>query len=233
MPVEKKQLSFLATLELKDGTKLAFSKVVANGEQNGEHSEAHEYLCANSLAKDTLKLYFRAGSDGEYVLLNRGVVPGVSALLQVYEKTHEYEYDPMPVSERTQGQVLDSRPPVDGNIDESESSPPPPASSTPETTSPVYLGVNAGGWVFKTDNSGLAYVARIVPEQGREFSIESNDAHYVYLTSGASKNPMQTYKRESFPSGAWFAWMTDRDGVDEVLKLTIIERYDENGAVRK
>lgn len=229
MPVEKKQLSFLATLELKDGIKLAFSKVVANGKQNGEHSEAHEYLCANSLAKDTLKLYFRAGSDGEYVLLNRGVVPSVSALLRGYE----YGQDSMPTHKRIQGQELNSKAPTAGNIDESESSPPPPASSTPEPTSPVYLGVNAGGWVFKTDNSGLAYVARIVPEQGREFSIESNDAHYVYLTSGASKNPMQTYKRESFPSGAWFAWMTDRDGVDEVLKLTIIERYDENGAVRK
>ncbi|MCI3944268.1 hypothetical protein K0038_01276 [Pseudomonas syringae] len=230
MPVEKKQLSFLATLELKDGTKLAFSKVVANGKQNGEHSEAHEYLCANSLAKDTLKLYFRAGSDGDYVLLNRGVVPGVSVQAPKPEISDQWMET---ASEEVYEPVLDSRPLVAGKLDELESSPPPPASSTPEPTSPVYLGVNAGGWVFKTDNSGLAYVARIVPEQGREFSIESNDAHYVYLTSGASKNPMQTYKRESFPSGAWFAWMTDRDGVDEVLKLTIIERYDENGAVRK
>ncbi|SDW05911.1 hypothetical protein SAMN05444064_101263 [Pseudomonas syringae] len=227
MSVEKKQLSFLATLELKDGTKLAFSKVVANGER----SEAHEYLCANSLARDTLKFYFRAGSDGEYVLLNRGVVRDV---MEQASKPVTLEQSSATTSiEGFEAQELKAASQGVGEIYEWEFSPPQPSSSTPEPTSPVYLGVNAGGWVFKTDNSGLAYVARIVPEKGREFSIESSGGQYVHLTSGASKNPMQTYKRESFPNGAWFTWMTDRDGVNAVLKLTILERYDENGAVRK
>ncbi|MCF5383697.1 hypothetical protein GIW05_09550, partial [Pseudomonas syringae] len=65
------------------------------------------------------------------------------------------------------------------------------------------------------------------------FSIDRTDAQDVYLKSWRSKNFMQTYKREDFPNKAWFAWMTDCDGTDALLKLTIIERYNADGSVKK
>ncbi|WP_419208872.1 hypothetical protein [Pseudomonas syringae] len=102
-----------------------------------------------------------------------------------------------------------------------------------EQDSPIYIGVNTDGRVNKTTNAGMAYLAQISGYKNIEFSIDRTDAQDVYLKSWRSKNFMQTYKREDFPNKAWFAWMTDCDGTDAVLKLTIIERYNADGSVKK
>lgn len=106
------------------------------------------------------------------------------------------------------------------------------ASQAPEQEPPIYLAVSEGGWVHKSEESGYAYLAGIADCGGSKFSIDRTDAQEVYLKSWRSKNFMQTYKREDFPDKAWFAWMTDCDGTDAVLKLKIIERYNADGSVK-
>ncbi|RMO79439.1 hypothetical protein ALQ33_02844 [Pseudomonas syringae pv. philadelphi] len=192
MDDEKKERSFLAMLDLADGTKLSFSRIVSGGAK----VEEHDYLCANSLASRSIIVYFRAGGGSEYVVLFKGIAPDLTLRDQ----------SPLKVTDPTQ-----------------------PA----DQESPIYIGVNAGGWVNKTTNAGIAYLAQISGYNNIAFSIDRTDAQEIYLKSSRSKKFMQTYKREDFPGKAWFAWMTDCDGTDAVLKLTIIERYNADGSVKR
>ncbi|WP_235205006.1 hypothetical protein [Pseudomonas syringae] len=68
MSYDQKERSFLATLDLDDGTVLAFSKIV----NKGAGVEAHDELCANTMEKDSLKVFFSAGDNGDYLLLFKG-----------------------------------------------------------------------------------------------------------------------------------------------------------------
>ncbi|AKT29325.1 hypothetical protein RYA05_07540 [Pseudomonas syringae pv. actinidiae] len=204
----KKERSFLATLDLKDGTKLGFSKIAAGG----YHPEGVEELCANSLLKQSIKIRFEPNDEGYYVMLFKGFAPAD----KVPSKTDG------PWGYATQGIVHVAN---KEHIPESQS-------DVASNTSPIYLAVGASGWVHKTKESGHAYLAQLSDCGGSKFSIDRTDAQDVYLKSWRSQNNMQTYKREDFPTKAWFAWMTDCDGTDAVLKLTIIERYNADGSVR-
>lgn len=66
-----KKRSFLATLDLKDGTKLGFSKIAAGG----YHPEGVEELCANSLLKQSIKIRFEPNDEGYYVMIFKGFAP--------------------------------------------------------------------------------------------------------------------------------------------------------------
>ncbi|RMN72500.1 hypothetical protein ALQ55_01887 [Pseudomonas savastanoi pv. savastanoi] len=241
MTDEKKGRSFLATLDLKDGTKLGFSKLNARGYE----AEGVEELCANSLLTQSIKIRFEPNDEGYYVMFFKGFAAPDKVSLTPEDpiKTVAYLTDADPVYMQEE-KVFKSASPSDvaSNTDhasvsvsddktllpENQTT----ASQPPEQESPIYLAVGASGWVHKTKESGSAYLAGISDCGGSKFSIDRTDAQDVYLKSWRSKNFMQTYKREDFPSGAWFAWMTDCDGTDAVLKLTIIERYNADGSVR-
>ncbi len=239
MSDEKKERSFLATLDLKDGTKLGFSKIVAGGALEGV-----DELCANSRLIRSIKIYFEPNDEGDYVMFFKGF----SAPDKIPQKTN--------YSTGRAREILDSRVNSELYVDgESHSSSgvalntgvtsgeysedgallqanQVAASQSPEQEPPIYLAVSEGGWVHKSEKSGYAYLAGISNYGDSKFSIDRTDAQDVYLKSWRSKNFMQTYKREDFPDKAWFAWMTDCDGTDAVLKLKIIERYNADGSVK-
>ncbi|KPX16545.1 hypothetical protein ALQ28_01940 [Pseudomonas syringae pv. delphinii] len=234
----KKERSFLATLDLKDGTKLGFSKIAARGYE----TEGVEELCANSLLTQSIKIRFEPNDEGYYVMFFKGFAAP--------DKVSSQTYDPMidTVQQITKKEstkyrfISESQSEVASNIDGASASfshdgtllpeNKITASQSPEQEPPIYLAVSGGGWVHKTKESGHAYLAQISDCGGSKFSIDRTDAQDVYLKSWRSQNNMQTYKREDFPTKAWFAWMTDCDGTDAVLKLTIIERYNADGSVK-
>jgi hypothetical protein len=230
----KKERSFLATLDLKDGTKLGFSKIAAGGYK----TEGVEELCANSLLTQSIKICFEPNDEGYYVMFFKGFAPA--------DKVSSKPYDPMTaaiqlmaddVSEKNKSQsdFASNKNRASESFSDDKTLLPEnqiTASQSPEQEPPIYLAVSGGGWVHKTKESGHAYLAQISDCGGSKFSIDRTDAQDVYLKSWRSQNNMQTYKREDFPTKAWFAWMTDCDGTDAVLKLTIIERYNADGSVR-
>ncbi|MDU8427745.1 hypothetical protein RYA99_02650 [Pseudomonas syringae pv. actinidifoliorum] len=225
----KKERSFLATLDLKDGTKLGFSKIAAGGSK----TEGVEELCANSLLTQSINIRFEPNDEGYYVMFFKGLAPADKVPSTNYEaEILDWLF--------TAGNPSDEKVPPNKEIasgpvsDDKTQLPEKPitASQPPEQESPIYLAVGASGWVHKTKESGHAYLAQILDCGGSKFSIDCTDAQDVYLKSWRSKNNMQTYKREDFPNKAWFAWMTDCDGTDAVLKLKIIERYNADGSVR-
>lgn len=228
----KKERSFLATLDLKDGTKLGFSKIAAGGYQ----TEGVEELCANSLLTQSIKIYFQPNDEGYYVMFFKGFAPAdkVSSKTQnsMGDSVKANVHEPRRECEAISGsQFYGALAPVSHDktlLPEN----PITASQPPEQESPIYLAVGASRWVHKAKESGYAYLAQILDCGDSKFSIDCTDAQDVYLKSWRSKNNMQTYKREDFPTKAWFAWMTDCDGKDAVLKLTIIERYNADGSVR-
>ncbi len=248
MSDEKKERSFLATLDLKDGTKLGFSKIAAGGALEGV-----DELCANSRLTQSIRIYFEPNDEGDYVMFFKGFAAadkvsstpkdprrGAEKSLRVQQAELQYKED-------VQYKDIDefnSYSPSDADSDTyraslsvSDDGTPPPenqitASQAPEQEPPIYLAVSEGGWVHKSEKSGYAYLAGISNYGDSKFSIDRTDAQEVYLKSWRSKNFMQTYKREDFPDKAWFAWMTDCDGTDAVLKLKIIERYNADGSVK-
>ncbi|WP_440057722.1 hypothetical protein ACTACM_11630 [Pseudomonas fragariae (ex Marin et al. 2024)] len=241
MSDEKKERSFLATLDLKDGTKLGFSKITAGGSDTKEVEE----LCANSLLTQSIRIYFEPNDEGNYVMFFKGF----AAADKIPPKTNdliEESFDKTVTEEREQPEervkfyspsdaALNT---VRASVSVSQDRTPPPAnqitaSQSPEPEPPIYLAVSDGGWVHKTKEPGYAYLAGIADGGSSKFSIDRTDAQEVYLKSWRSKNFMQTYKRQDFPGGSWFAWMTDCDGTDALLKLTIIERYNADGSVKK
>ncbi|MCH5528344.1 hypothetical protein [Pseudomonas syringae] len=226
MAIEEKGLPFLALLDLADKnlTKLAFSKIAAGGKV-----ENHKFLCANSLATKSLCVYFQPQIDNNYAM----IVKEVPAKYLPQAKVAE---DKAPMGELgTEDDWFYIEDEEDPPTQPAAPVPAPaaPATQPPKQEVPVYLGINEQGWVHATTNSGWAYLAQISGYKNIEFSIDRTDAQDVYLKSWRSKNFMQTYKREDFPNKAWFAWMTDCDGTDAVLKLTIIERYNADGSVKK
>lgn len=228
MNYDKKEHSFLAMLDLDDGTVLAFSKIA----NNGASVEAHNELCANTMEKDSLKVFFSAGDNGSYLLLFKGDFhhQDPSSEGRLDSDGHEFNFeigddffyfeDLLPRDTKENERATESSEKVV------------PAPDSLEKPAPVYIGVNAQGWVTGTKNRGMAYIAQISGRQGEAFSIDK-DEQRVYLRSDRSKNFMQTYKREDFPGGKWFAYMTDCDGKDALLKLTIIERYNADGSVKR
>ncbi|EPM43444.1 hypothetical protein [Pseudomonas syringae] len=230
----KKERSFLATLDLKDGTKLGFSKIASGGSK----TEGVEELCANSLLAQSINIRFEPNDEGYYVMFFKGLAPA--------DKVPSMDHDSIKgaglgiagnakESYKSPSKVSPSKEIVSGSVsDDKTQLPQKPitASQPPEQESPIYLAVGASGWVHKTKESGHAYLAQILDCGDSKFSIDCTDAQDVYLKSWRSKNNMQTYKREDFPNKAWFAWMTDCDGTDAVLKLKIIERYNADGSVR-
>ncbi|WP_116799542.1 hypothetical protein [Pseudomonas syringae] len=241
MSDEKKERSFLATLDLKDGTKLGFSKITVGGSDTEEVEE----LCANSLLTQSIRIYFEPNDEGNYVMFFKGF----AAADKIPQKTNDLIEGALKAKVERQSKQLEERvksysqSDVASNTDRASVSGPqdgtqPPenqitASQAPEQEPPIYLAVSDGGWVHKTKESGYAYLAGIADGGSSKFSIDRTDAQDVYLKSWRSKNFMQTYKREDFPNKAWFAWMTDCDGTDALLKLTIIERYNADGSVKK
>lgn len=244
----KKERSFLATLDLKDGTKLGFSKIAAGGHE----TEGVEELCANSLLTQSIKIRFEPNDEGYYVMFFKGFAPADKVSSQIYDSMSTAVKAVVDKASKEKA-VVDKASREDAKISESPFNAasnrydasvsfsddntllpenPITASQPPEQESPIYLAVGASGWVHKTKESGYAYLAQISDCGGSKFSIDRTDAQDVYLKSWRSKNNMQTYKREDFPTKAWFAWMTDCDGTDAVLKLTIIERYNADGSVR-
>ncbi|KPW96341.1 Uncharacterized protein ALO50_00060 [Pseudomonas syringae pv. cerasicola] len=236
MNYDKKEHSFLAMLDLDDGTVLAFSKIA----NDGVSVEAHNELCANTMEKDSLKVFFSAGDNDSYLLLFKGDFhhQDPSSEGRLYSDGHVFN-----VGSGDDWFYFEDSPHWDTKENEraTESSekvvPAPDSLEKPvpdslEKPAPVYIGVNAQGWVTGTKNRGMAYIAQISGRQGEAFSIDK-DEQRVYLRSDRSKNFMQTYKREDFPGGKWFAYMTDCDGKDALLKLTIIERYNADGSVKR
>ncbi|NAT15534.1 hypothetical protein CU663_04280 [Pseudomonas syringae pv. actinidifoliorum] len=233
MSDEKKERSFLATLDLKDGTKLGFSKIAAGGSK----TEGVEELCANSLLTQSINIRFEPNDEGYYVMFFKGLAPADKVPLQTYDpmsyivrniddNVREVKYQSEVAPDTGRASASFSH---DGTLlPENKIT----ASQSPEQEPPIYLAVSGGGWVHKTKESGHAYLAQILDCGDSKFSIDCTDAQDVYLKSWRSKNNMQTYKREDFPNKAWFAWMTDCDGTDAVLKLTIIERYNADGSFR-
>ncbi|WP_237503928.1 hypothetical protein [Pseudomonas syringae] len=222
MAIEKR-LPFLAILDLADKnlTKLAFSKITVGGKV-----ENHKFLCANSLATKSLGVYFQPQIDNNYTMIVKEVP---AKYLPQARVTEDEVYVPLFGPEKGddwfyfEDQYDPTTPPA---------APAAPATQPPKQEIPVYVGINEQGRVHATTDSGWAYLAQISGYKNIEFSIDRTDAQDVYLKSWLSKNFMQTYKREDFPGGSWFAWMTDRDGTDAVLKLTIIERYNADGSVK-
>ncbi|MCF5198236.1 hypothetical protein [Pseudomonas syringae] len=235
MSDEKKERSFLATLDLKDGTKLGFSKITAGGGT----LEKVEELCANSLLTQSIKIRFEPNDEGDYAMFFNGYATAD----KVSPKVSEYEAFKAAGNGNELMNVRSAEGPVpsntggtsgeyseDGALLQANQI---TASQSPEPEPPIYLAVSDGGWVHKTKESGYAYLAGIADGGSSKFSIDRTDAQEVYLKSWRSKNFMQTYKRQDFPGGSWFAWMTDCDGTDALLKLTIIERYKADGSVKK
>ncbi|WP_058970619.1 hypothetical protein [Pseudomonas syringae] len=219
MSYDQKERSFLATLDLDDATVLAFSKIV----NKGASVEVHDELCANTMEKDSLKVFFLAGDNGDYLLLFKGAfhhhqVPGSEGRPDSSDDVFSLE----------NGDDWFYSDDFTSSSEEDKSA---TKSSGKDVPAPVYIGVNAQGWVTRTTDRGIAYVAQISGRQGEAFSIDK-DEQRVYLRSCRSNNFMQTYKREDFSGGKWFAYMTDCDGKDALLKLTIIERYNADGSVR-
>ncbi|WP_024657456.1 hypothetical protein N027_06750 [Pseudomonas syringae USA007] len=234
----KKERSFLATLDLKDGTKLGFSKIAAGGCE----TEGVEELCANSLLTQSINIRFEPNDEGYYVMFFKGLAPADKVPSENYEaEIHAWLFPAGNASEEDEF-ISEPKYEVPSNTDPAPASAsddktqlpekPIKASQPPEQESPIYLAVGASGWVHKTKESGHAYLAQISDCGGSKFSIDRTDAQDVYLKSWRSQNNMQTYKREDFPTKAWFAWMTDCDGTDAVLKLTITERYNADGSVK-
>ncbi|WP_241088100.1 hypothetical protein [Pseudomonas viridiflava] len=95
---------------------------------------------------------------------------------------------------------------------------------------------SAGGGVqVPTVSEESAYEKALWEDRDPEL-LNYNEIQRVYLKSWRSNKNMQTYKREEFPSKGSlpderFAWMTDCDGKDAVLKLKILERYKADGSV--
>ncbi|MGN2435496.1 hypothetical protein [Pseudomonas syringae] len=226
MSYDQKERSFLATLDLDDGTVLAFSKIV----NKGAGVEAHDELCANTMEKDSLKVFFSAGDNGDYLLLFKGAFHHQDPGSEVRLDSNDHVFGPEDGDNWFYFEDYYSSSEEDESAPES-SEEVVPAPDFLEKPAPVYIGVNAQGWVKRTTNPGIAYIAQISDRQGEAFSIDK-DEQRVYLRSCRSKNFMQTYKREDFSGGKWFAYMTDCDGKDALLKLTIIERYNADGSVK-
>ncbi|NAS94834.1 hypothetical protein CU664_00605 [Pseudomonas syringae pv. actinidifoliorum] len=225
----KKERSFLATLDLKDGTKLGFSKIAAGGSK----TEGVEELCANSLLTQSINIRFEPNDEGYYVMFFKGLAPADKVPSENYETENLAWLFPAGHASEEKVASNTGSDPASASDDKTQLPEKPiTASQPPEQESPIYLAVGASGWVHKTKESGHAYLAQILDCGGSKFSIDCTDAQDVYLKSWRSKNNMQTYKREDFPNKAWFAWMTDCDGTDAVLKLKIIERYNADGSVR-
>ncbi|AAY36339.1 hypothetical protein [Pseudomonas syringae] len=240
MSDQKKERSFLATLDLKDGTKLGFSKITAGGSDTKEVEE----LCANSLLTQSIKIRFEPNDEGYYVMFFKGFAPA--------DKVSSKPYDPMIAAKQviaddvidydviaehnSQSDFASNKNRASESFSDDKTLLPEnqiTASQSPEPEPPIYLAVSDGGWVHKTKEPGYVYLAGISDGGSSKFSIDRTDAQDVYLKSWRSKNFMQTYKRQDFPGGSWFAWMTDCDGTDALLKLTIIERYNADGSVKK
>lgn len=241
MSSENYEGSFLARLELVDGTQLGFFKIVEAGENR--RLESHDYLCANSVLKKSLHVHFQPNSEGAYILSCRPAPLEHKEVGQVsYDSFSDQEYP---------REVLSAGGSVQGYTIWEEDVAQPELLAAPKSVyydekdvSPlanlkagtVYLAVNEDGWVHRTRNGGLAYLATIVMEGNSVFSIGHEGPQHVYLKSWRSKKNMQTYKLEKFQAKVflpdiWFAWMTDCDGDDALLKLTILERYEADGSV--
>ncbi|WP_162999629.1 hypothetical protein [Pseudomonas viridiflava] len=235
--------SFLARLGLVDGTQLGFFKIVQEGENR--RLESHDYLCANSMLDNSLEVHFQPNSEGAYILSCRLAVPEHDESDRDYYEFRKNEESsgssasagggvqvPTVSEESAYEKALwEDRDPELLNYNETDASP-----LADLKAGPVYLAVNEGGWVHRTRNGGLAYLATIVMADKSDFSIERKEIQRVYLKSWRSNKNIQTYKREEFPSKGSlpderFAWMTDCDGKDAVLKLKILERYKADGSV--
>ncbi|KWS27982.1 hypothetical protein [Pseudomonas syringae] len=241
MSDEKKERSFLATLDLKDGTKLGFSKITVGGSDTEEVEE----LCANSLLTQSIKIRFEPNDEGYYVMFFKGFAAAdkiphktkysMGLVRKILDSQVDSGLEVDVKSNSSSGVALNTgvtsgEYSEDGALLQVNQI---TASQSPEPEPPIYLAVSDGGWVHKTKESGYAYLAGIADGGSSKFSIDRTDAQDVYLKSWRSKNFMQTYKRQDFPGGSWFAWMTDCDGTDALLKLTIIERYNADGSVKK
>lgn len=268
MTSDAKPVSFLATLDLKDGTRLGFSKIAVGGDGKSK-SEPQDKLCANTLLDKSLVVEFRYVGQEGFALSLWGFLAGLqldpaasgsaaskagggSKMNAAIDLLKSAPYDSFVMGKELEGPPTEPTylNAVDDQdrairveqklVDENISSPQPQESPQPNPLNPrvqkstesFYIGVDKFGWILKTKNNGLTFLATIFDEGRKPLAIESGNTHLVYLKSWISKNYIQTYKREDLPDKNWFAWMTDCDGDDAVLKLTVIGIYDADGEIR-
>jgi hypothetical protein len=219
--------SFLATLELKDGTKLGFSRIV-RGADGKLKSELQDYLYASTLEFRSIVVEFHYVRPKVYVLfhwgfLDESTLNQESSSLLPEPFTFETEriplntdwgnkYDPA-VSELSP--VYDSDPYLDSG--------PKLLSPWLERSSEAWwIGMDANGCLLRTKNKDSAFHA----------SIESATPQFVYITSSKSNNYLKITDVENADDEQRCARVSDRSGAKEFMKLRVIGVYGPDGEIQ-
>lgn len=224
--------SFLATLELENGTKLGFSSIVE--EQGGKlKAEPQDCLYASTLIDKSSVVEFRYVRPEVYALSHWGLLDSVFSPdpRAPVPLPGGFDGPPLIISitpgsasgqnewgarEVTSGEITD----MGLNID------PGPKQLTPwfeKSSEALWIGVDAKGCIVKTKSKESALNVRIV----------NMSSQFVYLWSSTTKNYLKILPPPLGPEGEqWCARMSDRDGVDALLKLRVIGVYGPDGEIQ-
>ncbi|HEX8589660.1 hypothetical protein [Pseudomonas sp.] len=218
--------SFLATLELEDGTKLGFSRIV-KGEDGKLKSELQDYLYASTLEVRSIVVEFRYVRPKVYVLFHWGFLdestlnqesssllpePFTFAPRLIPPSTDWGNYDP-DVRELTSV----------GNSDPYLDSGPKLLSPWLERSSEAWrIGVDANGCLLRTKNKDSAFHAYI----------ESATPQFVYIRSSKSNNYLKITDVENADDEQRCARVSDRAGAKEFMKMRVIGVYAPDGEIQ-
>ncbi len=208
MDGEKPKRSFLAKLTIADGSiSLSFK------EDKGQN-----FLIASTLVERSIMVYFQPNGD-DYLMFYKGL------------EDRDFTIGDVKNSVEDEGCALSNAYDLD-ELDAFD-----PRLELPGVGEQIYIGVGLSGRVLKTTDKGIAYRAQIIRKDKKEFLIDYEDPQYVYLKSWRSKQFMQVSKREVIKLGyaaqspEWFSYLTDCDGSDALLRLTVHAIWNAEGTV--
>lgn len=195
--------SFLATLELEYGAELGFYRIV-EGEGAQLKAEPHDYLHASTLMDKALVVEFRYVRPEVYALSCWGFLDSAF-------KTGGGV--PVPLSagrfDADIGLNLDSGPKQLNPWFE-------------KSSEALWIGVDAQGCIVKTKSR----------ESALQVCIDNATPQFVQLWSSTTKNYLKMIPPEGPEGKQWCARMSDRDGVDALLKLRVIGVYGPDGEIQ-
>jgi hypothetical protein len=242
--------SFLATLELKNGTKLGFSSAV-EGEDGKFKAEPQDCLYASTLMDKSLVVEFRYVSPEVYALSHWGLLDSAFSSDPVVPVPWPGKFDPDACRPDDWGAE-----PLLGGFDERSliissqlgsasgedrlgaprviseevtdmglTIDPGPKQLNPwfeKSSEALWIGVDAKGCIVKTKNKESALNVRIV----------NMTPQFVYLWSSTTKNYLKTTSLSDPTGEQRSARMSARDGVEVLLKLRVVGVYGPDGEVQ-
>lgn len=219
--------SFLATLELEDGTKLGFSRIV-KGEDGKLKSEPQDYLYASTLEVRSIVVEFRYVRPKVYDLFHWGFLDE-SILKQKSSSllSRPVTFKSIPTPDLTcQGNSFDTYAhELTSIVDSDAYSDSGPKLLIPwlERSSEAWrIGVDANGCLLRTKNKDSAFHA----------CIESATPQFVYVRSSKSDNYLKITDVEHADDEQRCARVSDRAGVKEFMKLRVIGVYGPDGEIQ-